>query len=53
GQLTVFLVQGEQPVPIKTGQVLPGNWRVDKITEGTVVFTYLPLDMQSTLGITP
>lgn len=53
GQLTVFLVQGEQPVAVRMGQVLPGNWRVDKITEGTVVFTYLPLDMQSTLGITP
>jgi hypothetical protein len=25
---------------------------VDEITERTVVFTYLPLDMQSTLGIT-
>ncbi|MHB1187815.1 hypothetical protein [Thiobacillus sp.] len=53
GQLTVFLVQGEQPVPVKPGQVLPGNWRVDEITERRVVFTYLPLDMQSTLGITP
>lgn len=53
GRLTVFLVQGEQPVPVQLGQVLPGNWRVDEITERTVVFTYLPLDMQSTLGITP
>ena len=53
GQLTLFLVQGEQPIPIQLGQVLPGNWRVDEITETRVVFTYLPLDMQSILGITP
>ena len=53
GQQTLFLVQGEQPIPIELGQVLPGNWRVDEITERTVVFTYLPLDMQSILGITP
>jgi len=52
-RLTVFLMQGEQPIAIKQGQVLSGNWRVDEITERSVVFTYLPLDMQSTLGITP
>lgn len=53
GQLTVFLVQGEQPIPVMPGQVLSGSWRVDEITARSVVFTYLPLDMQSTLGITP
>ncbi len=53
GQLTIFLVQGEQPIAIQAGQVLPGNWRVDEINERQVVFTYLPLEMQTTLGITP
>jgi len=53
GRLTVFLVQGDKPIPVEPGQVLPGNWRVDEITVRSVVFTYLPLDMQSTLGITP
>lgn len=53
GQLTVFLVQGEQPIAIQAGQVLPGDWRVDEISDGQVVFTYLPLEMQTTLGITP
>jgi hypothetical protein len=53
GNETVFLMQGESPLPIKVGQVMSGNWRVDEITEAKVVFTYLPLDMQSTLGITP
>jgi len=53
GELTLFLVQGEQPILVQQGQVLYGNWRVDEITEMKVVFTYLPLDMQSILGITP
>jgi len=53
GQLTVFLVQGEQPIPIQAGQVLQGSWRVDEISDRQVVFTYLPLDMQSALGISP
>lgn len=53
GKLTLFLVQGEQPIPVQSGQVVLDNWRVDEITDRTVVFTYLPLDMQSILGITP
>ena len=53
GKETVFLMQGDRPLPIDAGQVISGNWRVDEITRGRVVFTYLPLDMQSTLGITP
>jgi hypothetical protein len=53
GQQTLFLAQGDQPVSIQMGQVLSGSWRVDEITDRTVVFTYLPLNMQSTLGITP
>lgn len=53
GKLTLFLAQGEQPVPVHVGQVLSGTWRVDAITEREVRFTYLPLDMQSTLGFTP
>jgi len=53
GQQTLFLVQGEEPIPVRLGQVLSASWRVDEITDRTVVFTYLPLDMQSILGITP
>jgi hypothetical protein len=52
GQRTVFLVQGEQPIPVRQGEVVLGSWRVDEITEQRVVFTYLPLNMQSILGIT-
>lgn len=53
GKQTLFLAQGEQPIPIKSGQVLSADWRVDEITDRTVVFTYLPLNMQSILGFTP
>jgi hypothetical protein len=53
GKQTLFLAQGDQPIPVQLGQVLFGSWRVDEITERTIVFTYLPLNMQSTLGITP
>lgn len=53
GKQTLYLMQGEQPISIQAGQVLSGSWRVEEITDRTVVFTYLPLNMQSTLGITP
>jgi hypothetical protein len=53
GRETVFLAQGDQPLPIKVGQVVFGSWRVDEISRVEVVFTYLPLNMQSRLGITP
>jgi hypothetical protein len=53
GQETLFLAVGEEPILVQPGQVLLGKWRVDQITERTVVFTYLPLDMQSILGFTP
>lgn len=52
GVETVFVRQGEQPMALKIGQVLNGSWRVDEISRSGVVFTYLPLNMQSTLGIT-
>jgi hypothetical protein len=53
GRKTLLLVQGEQPIPVQPGQTLAGGWRVDTISEHAVVFTYVPLDLQTTLGITP
>lgn len=53
GQRTLLLVQGDQPLAVRPGQTLPGGWRVDTISEHAVVFTYLPLGLQTTLGITP
>lgn len=45
----VFLSQGENLVRAKVGDVVAGNWRLDKMEEGSLVFTYLPLDMQKNL----
>jgi hypothetical protein len=53
GKETVFLLEGERAVPVTVGQVLPGSWRVESVSASGVVFTYLPLNMQSTMGITP
>lgn len=53
GRKTLLLMQGEQPIPVEPGQTLAGSWRVDTISEHAVVFTYVPLDLQTTLGITP
>lgn len=53
GKETVFLLQGDIPVPAEVGKVLPGSWRVDEVSTSRVVFTYLPLNLQSNLGITP
>jgi len=48
----VFLMQGEQPIPVKLGRSCRATGG-GRITARSVVFTYLPLDMQSTLGFTP
>jgi hypothetical protein len=50
---SVFLVQGDKTLAVQAGMTLPGSWRVDEISQARVVFTYLPLEMQSTLGIRP
>lgn len=50
---SVFLAQGDKTLAVQVGMTLPGSWRVDEISQAKVVFTYLPLEMQSTLGIRP
>ncbi|MFA5082770.1 MAG: hypothetical protein WC474_09515 [Hydrogenophilaceae bacterium] len=49
GEERVFLSQGETLLRVKSGDVVAGQWRLDKLEEGSLVFTYLPLDMQKTL----
>lgn len=50
---SVFLAQGDKTLAVQVGMTLPGSWRVDEISQARVVFTYLPLEMQSILGIRP
>ncbi|MDD4880268.1 MAG: hypothetical protein PHX10_01715, partial [Gallionellaceae bacterium] len=49
GDERVFLSQGETLLRAGVGDVVAGQWRLDKLEEGSLVFTYLPLDMQKTL----
>jgi len=51
GQLVVFLDNNSRPVPIKGGEVLDGQWRVEEITPRMVRFTYIPLAQTATLNI--
>jgi pyruvate/2-oxoglutarate dehydrogenase complex dihydrolipoamide acyltransferase (E2) component len=61
GELAVFLARGDESYSVKAehgkkqgknrGQKLDGEYRVDKVTENRVTFTYLPLKIQQTLEI--
>lgn len=50
-KLTIFIAKQDQNYAIKAGDVLDGQYRVDSVTAQSVVFTYLPLNMQQTLVI--
>jgi len=50
GQLSVFLSRGEESLAVKAGQTI-GEYRVDKVTESEVTFTYLPLKTKQTLPL--
>jgi hypothetical protein len=55
GRLEVFLARGEESYSVtagsKRGEKLGTEYRVDKVTENRVTFTYLPLKIQQTLEI--
>jgi hypothetical protein len=46
----VFLANGDESITVKAGQRI-GDYRVDKITEAEVRFTYLPLKTQQSLPL--
>lgn len=50
GKLSVFLANGEESVTAKSGERI-GDWRVDKVTENEVQFTYLPLKTKQSLPL--
>ena len=47
----IYLARGEQTFIVRTGQVLDGVWRVDKVAPPNLAFTYLPLGQAQTLLI--
>jgi hypothetical protein len=50
GKLSVFLANGEETVTATAGARL-GDWRVDKVTENEVRFTYLPMKTKQSLPL--
>lgn len=53
GKLSVFLARGDDSFSLAAGkrQKLDDQYRVDKVTETQVVFTYLPMNTKQTLDI--
>ena len=51
GKLSVFLMRGNDSFSISAKQAIDHEYRVDKVTETQVVFTYLPLKTRQTLDI--
>ena len=50
GKLEVFLARGEDSYSVRAGQKID-DYRVDKVTEKTITFTYLPMKTKQTLDI--
>ena len=51
GKLSVFLARGEDSFSVHGGQKLDAEYRVDKVSETAVTFTYLPMKTKQTLDI--
>jgi hypothetical protein len=53
GKLSVFLARGDDSFSLQAGkkQKLDEQYRVDKVTESSVTFTYLPMNARQTLDI--
>ena len=50
GKLSVFLANGNESITVRGGERL-GDYRIDKITEAEVRFTYLPLKTKQSLPL--
>ena len=51
GRYTVFLLSGARSLAVSKGDVVEDAWRVKSIKPPVMVFTYLPLRMDSSLDI--
>ena len=49
GQTTYYLTRGTTPISVQAGQVLDGAWRLEPVANGTLNFTYLPLNQTRSL----
>lgn len=50
GKLEVFLARGDDSYSVRAGQKID-DYRVDKVTEKSITFTYLPMKTKQTLDI--
>jgi hypothetical protein len=50
GKLSVFLANGAESITARAGERI-GDYRVDKVTESEVLFTYLPLKTKQSLPL--
>lgn len=50
GRLNVFLARGEESLSVRAGQRI-GEYRVDKVSDSEIVFTYLPLKTKQSLPL--
>lgn len=50
GKLSVFLANGEESLTVTAGAKI-GDYRVDKVTESEIQFTYLPLKTRQSLPL--
>ncbi len=50
GEILFFLAAGDRLAPVRVGQDLLGNYRLEAASENTLTFTYLPLNITQTLS---
>jgi hypothetical protein len=51
GVRTGFFAKGERVLPLRGGDTVDGNFRVEQITESQMKLTYLPLGTESTVAL--
>jgi hypothetical protein len=49
--VAVFLTQGERNLVVREGETIDSSYRVERIAEGAITLTYLPLNEPQTLLI--
>lgn len=50
GQMVIYLTQGRRAYSVKMGDTIDGTYRLESISPGQIVLTYLPLDTRQTLN---
>jgi hypothetical protein len=49
--VAVFLTQGERNLVVREGETIDSSYRVERIAEGAITLTYLPLNQRQTIQI--